>query len=65
LLDRYFPDLGASSLVIESACDLESFLKALPEFVRVIGAEIDPGVAERAHANTDREIPIGILVFKS
>jgi hypothetical protein len=59
LVTRYFPDLSASDLVIEPSCGLGSFLKAIPDSVPVIGVEIDPELADRARANTNREILTG------
>ena len=59
LVERYFPHLSSSDLVIEPACGPGSFIKAIPEDVPVIGVEIDPELAEVARQNTGRRIITG------
>src|SRR5271157_3605390 len=59
LVSRTFPDLSPKSLVIEPTCGYGAFMKAIPEGVPVIGVEIDPELAEKARANTGRQVIAG------
>lgn len=58
LVEQFFPELSATSFVLEPTCGEGSFLSALPECVPAIGVEIDPMLAERARENTGRTIHV-------
>lgn len=59
LVERYFPDLTPDDFVIEPAAGRGAFLKAIPDYVRAVGVEIDPEIAAQARINTGREIICG------
>jgi hypothetical protein len=59
LVEKFFPNLNKSDLVLEPSCGLGAFLKAIPGDVPAIGVELDPVVAETCRRNTCREIITG------
>jgi len=59
LMHHYFPDLGMWDRVLEPSCGPGAFLSAVPDYVPALGVEIDPVLAERARANTGREVILG------
>jgi hypothetical protein len=59
LVERYFPDLSTSDLVLEPSCGAGAFLKAIPDQIPALGVEVDPGVAELCRANTGRQVLCG------
>lgn len=59
LIERYFPRLDMSDLVIEPSCGPAGFLEALSPAVPAIGVEIDPRLAAAAARNTSRQIITG------
>lgn len=59
LIDKFFPNLGRTDLVIEPSCGRGAFLKSVPAIAEAIGVEIDPAMAEEARLNTGREIICG------
>jgi hypothetical protein len=59
LIERYFPNLDRSDVVLEPSCGPGSFLSAIPRQVRAVGVEIDPGIAQQARLNTGREVLTG------
>lgn len=59
LVNRWFPDLGRSDVVVEATCGPGPFLKAIPSEVLAIGVEIDPELAEIARRNTGRRVITG------
>jgi hypothetical protein len=59
LVERYFPSLSGSDLVLEPSCGRGAFLKAIPDHVPVIGVEIDPELAQIARDTTGRKVITG------
>jgi hypothetical protein len=59
LLDRYYPDLSSSDMVVEPTCGEGHFLDAIPRGVPAIGIELDPKRAMLARRRTGREVVIG------
>jgi site-specific DNA-methyltransferase (adenine-specific) len=59
LIEKFFPHLNGSDLVLEPSCGLGAFLKAIPGDVPAIGVEIDPNVAEICRQNTGRRVITG------
>lgn len=59
LIERYFSDLSSSDLVLEPSCGTGAFLRTIPAHVGAIGVEIDPALAERARANSGRQVIVG------
>jgi site-specific DNA-methyltransferase (adenine-specific) len=59
LVERYFPTLSPSDLVLELACGSGAFLKAIPDHVPAIGVEIDPELAQVARDTTGRQVITG------
>jgi len=62
LVDRFFPDLKPTDLVLEPSCGLGAFLKAIPADVPAIGVEIDPFVSEQCRENTGRRVITGDFI---
>lgn len=59
LVERHFPRLDSSDLVLEPSCGIGAFLQAIPSAVRAVGVEIDEALAHRARENTGREVLVG------
>lgn len=59
LVERYFPSLSGSDLVLEPSCGKGAFLKAIPADVPVVGVEIDPELAQIARDTTGRHVITG------
>jgi len=59
LVRRHFPDLGPRDTVLEPSCGDGRFLMAIPPDVDAFGVEIDPRQAERAVANSGRQVVVG------
>jgi hypothetical protein len=59
VVDRYFPALDRSDLVLEPSCGAGAFLHALPAHVPAVGVEWDPDLAEQARRETGRRIITG------
>jgi hypothetical protein len=59
LVEKFFPHLSASDLVLEPSCGLGAFLKAIPGEIPAIGVELDPDVAEACRQNTGRKVITG------
>jgi site-specific DNA-methyltransferase (adenine-specific) len=59
LVEKYFPSLSGSDLVLEPSCGRGAFLKAIPEHVPVVGVEIDPELAQIARDTTGRPVITG------
>lgn len=59
LVERYFPKLDRTDVVVEPSCGPGAFLSAIPRDVRAVGVEIDPRVAVQARRNTGREVITG------
>jgi hypothetical protein len=59
LVERYFPSLSGSDLVLEPSCGRGAFLKAIPSHIPVVGVEIDPELAQIARDTTGREVITG------
>lgn len=59
IVEHHFPHLSAGHIVVEPSCGDGRFLRALPKFVRAIGVEIDPAMAQRAREATDCEVITG------
>lgn len=59
LVERYFPALTGSDLVVEPSCGRGAFLKAIPNDVPGIGVEIDPELAQIARDATGRQVIAG------
>lgn len=59
LVERHFPKLDCADLVLEPSCGPGAFLQAIPHGVPALGVEIDPELAERARANTGRDVLVG------
>lgn len=56
LVERYFPELSASDLVLEPSAGKGAFLKAIPPHVPAFGVELDQDFAREAHARSGREV---------
>ena len=59
LVDRYFPDLNSTDLVIEPTCGQGAYLGTIPAHIPALGVEIDPVMAEKARRHTGREVLVG------
>lgn len=59
LVERHFPRLDSSDVVIEPSCGLGAFLSALPAGVQAYGIEIDAALAQRAAEATGRQVIVG------
>lgn len=59
LVERFFPALSGSDLVLEPSCGRGAFLKAIPSHVPVVGVEIDPTLAQIARDETGRTVITG------
>ena len=59
LVRRHFADLGPHDTVLEPSCGDGRFLMAIPQDVDAFGVEIDPVQAQRAIANTGRQVIVG------
>jgi hypothetical protein len=59
LMEKFFPDLTGSDLLMEPGCGYAPFLKAVEGVVPGIGVEIDPVIAEAARAQTAARIVTG------
>lgn len=59
LVARHFPDLSENDVVLEPSCGDGRFLMAIPENVHAYGVEIDPVMAEKARANSNRDVLVG------
>ncbi len=56
LVERHFPGLDGSDLVLEPSCGPGAFLHAIPATVPAVGVELDPELAARARRETGREV---------
>lgn len=59
LVERFFPDLCVTDVVIDPSCGDGRFLQAIPQEVLAIGVEIDPAVAKLARTRTSRRVLVG------
>lgn len=56
IVERHFPDLDDSDLVLEPTCGPGPFLNAIPEHIPAFGVEIDPEYAAIARSRTGRTV---------
>jgi len=59
IIESFFPNPGAGSLVLEPSCGPGAFLAAVPAGVEAIGVDVDPFMAERARRNTGCRVLVG------
>lgn len=59
LIERAFPSLSETDLVLEPSCGRGAFLKAIPDHVPAVGVEIDPELAQLARKATGRTVLTG------
>lgn len=59
LVERHFPRLDSSDVVLDPCCGPGAFLLAVPSEVPAVGVEIDPALAEQARRETGRHIVVG------
>jgi site-specific DNA-methyltransferase (adenine-specific) len=59
LVNDHFSDLTAQDVVCDPTCGPGRFLQAVPEHVGAFGVEIDPRLAQQAHALTGRPVVTG------
>lgn len=59
LVARYFPQLSLCDRVVEPSCGRGAFLRAVPDYVPMVGIEIDPELAARARASSGRAVIVG------
>ncbi len=59
VVEKYFPTLDRSDLVLEPSCGAGAFLHALPAHVPALGVEWDPQFADQARRETGRRVITG------
>ena len=59
IVERHFPHLDRSDMLLEPSCGGGRFLQAIPEHVPALGVELDPSLAEEARGITGRTIITG------
>lgn len=59
VVDRFFPDLSATDVVLEPSAGDGRFLAAIPEHVTAVGVEIDERLASEARRNSGRRVITG------
>ena len=56
IVEKFFPELDETSMVLEPSCGAGAFLQAIPAHVPAMGIEIDPRWAKAARAAARREV---------
>jgi hypothetical protein len=59
LVRHHYSHLTANDFVVEPTCGPGRFLQALPQYVRALGIEIDPFLAQQARDLTGRDVITG------